>query len=106
MKRPSAGVLINRARESAGLTQTALAHRSGEPQSVISAYERGRRQPSAVALTRLIEAAGFRLIVVPAPRPALDPRRAADQLAQALDLAEALPTRRRPSLLAYPRIPS
>jgi transcriptional regulator with XRE-family HTH domain len=100
------GSLITRARAAAGLTQTALARRSGEPQSVISAYERGRRQPSASALTRLVEAAGFRMILVPAPRPAPDPLRAAHELAEVLELAGTLPTRRRPARLDFPRLPS
>ena len=100
------GGLISRARARAGLTQTALARLSGEPQSVISAYERGRRQPSASALHRLIEAAGYRLILVPAPRPAPDPRRAADELAEALELTGTLPTRKRASRLDFPRLPS
>jgi uncharacterized protein len=101
-----AGRLIGQARRSAGLTQKALAERSGETQSVISAYERGRRQPSASAMNRLIEAAGFRLIVVPAPRPAPEPRHSADQLAQALDLTGALPTGKRSPKLVFPRLPS
>ena len=100
------GSLVRQARASAGLTQTALARLSGEPQSVISAYERGRRQPSASALHRLIEAAGYQLILVPTPRPALDPRRAADELAEALELTGILPTRRRPSPLDFPHLPS
>jgi transcriptional regulator with XRE-family HTH domain len=98
--------LIRSARNRAGMTQTALAHRAREPQSVVSAYERGRRQPSAAALNRLIEAAGFQLIIVPAPRPGPDPGRVARDLADALALADMLPTRRRPSLLDFPRLPS
>lgn len=39
-------------------TQTELAERAGVAQSVISAYEAGRRQPSLPTLARLIEAAG------------------------------------------------
>jgi hypothetical protein len=100
------GWLIGQARAAAGLTQTALARRAGEPQSVISAYERGRRQPSTSALHRLIEAAGYRLILVPTPRPDHDLRRAADELAEALELTGTLPTRRRPSRLDFPRLPS
>jgi uncharacterized protein len=97
--------LIRYARKRAAVTQATLASRAGEPQSVVSAYERGRRQPSAAALNRLIEAAGFQLIVVPAPRPALDPGRTASALADALALADMLPTRRRPSHLDFPRLP-
>jgi predicted transcriptional regulator len=88
------------------MTQTALAQRAGEPQSVISAYERGRRQPSAAALQRVIEAAGFQLIIVPAPRPAHDPGRVARVLADALALADVLPARPRPAHLDFPRLPS
>jgi ribosome-binding protein aMBF1 (putative translation factor) len=102
----TAARLIRTARRSAGISQTALALRAGEPQSVISAYERGRRQPSAMALSRLIEAAGFRLIIVPAPQPSPDVRRASAELSEALTLAEALPRRRRPPRLDYPRLPS
>lgn len=53
--------LIRRARERSGLTQAALAQRSGVPQSVISEYETGRRDPSVTALDRLVGAAGMRL---------------------------------------------
>jgi transcriptional regulator with XRE-family HTH domain len=98
--------LIRTAREAAGLTQTALARRAGEPQSVVSAYERRRRQPSASALHRLVEAAGYRLVLVRAPRPRPDAARLAVELADALALAEVLPQRRRPARLAYPRLPS
>jgi transcriptional regulator with XRE-family HTH domain len=106
MENTAAGArLILDARRSAGLTQTAMARRSGEPQPVISAYERGRRQPSAAALHRLVEASGYRLIIVPAPRAALDLRRAAAELADALELTAVLPTRRRPLRLEFPRLP-
>lgn len=52
------------------LTQDELARMTGLPQSVISAYETGAREPSVGALVRLIEATGheLRLNVVPADR--------------------------------------
>ena len=56
----SAG-LLRRARLAAGLTQTELARRAGVTQSVISAYESGRREPALSTLARLVEAAGARL---------------------------------------------
>lgn len=59
--------MIRRAREDAGLTQSVLAERSGVAQSVISSYEKGRREPSASALDVLLTAAGFRLVVEPEP---------------------------------------
>jgi uncharacterized protein len=57
----TAGVLLRKARQGAGLSQVELAHRAGVTQSVISAYESGRRQPSLPTLTALIEAAGYEL---------------------------------------------
>src|SRR5699024_9604243 len=62
-----ASAMIRQAREDAGLTQSVLAERSGVAQSVISSYEKGRREPSASALDVLLTAAGFRLVVEPEP---------------------------------------
>jgi uncharacterized protein len=59
----SAPSLLRRARVRAGLSQTELAARAGVAQSVISAYEAGRRQPALNTLARLIEAAGYDLLV-------------------------------------------
>ena len=59
----TAGSLLRRARVAAGLSQAELAVRAGVAQSVISAYEAGRRQPSLPTLTRLIDAAGCDLVV-------------------------------------------
>ena len=58
-----AGTLLRRARQSAGLSQVELAARAGVAQSVISAYEAGRRQPSLPTLTALIDATGYELTV-------------------------------------------
>ncbi len=46
---------------SAALTQLQLAARAGVAQSVVSAYENGRREPSFATLRRLIAATGHRL---------------------------------------------
>lgn len=62
-----ASEMIRQAREEAGLTQSALAERSGVAQSVISAYEKGRREPSVSALDTLLKAAGFRLALESEP---------------------------------------
>jgi transcriptional regulator with XRE-family HTH domain len=59
----TAGSLLRRARVGAGMSQAELAFRAGVVQSVISAYEAGRRQPSLPALARLIDAAGCDLVV-------------------------------------------
>jgi len=55
--------LLRRARSQAGMSQAELATRAGVAQSVISAYEAGRRQPALSTLARLIEAAGYDLVV-------------------------------------------
>ena len=57
----SAGGLLREARRRAGLSQTELARRAGVAQSVVSAYESGRRQPALPTLAALVEAAGFDL---------------------------------------------
>lgn len=61
--------LVRRARELSRLTQSELARRAGVPQSVISTYESGQRQPSLPTLRRLIEASGQRLTVDVTPVP-------------------------------------
>jgi transcriptional regulator with XRE-family HTH domain len=92
--------LIKQARRRAGLSQAELARRAGMARSVVNAYEHGRRQPSVDALARILAAAGLELRAAPAVRR-LDDERAGRVLAQVLDLAEALPHRRR-GRLAYP----
>lgn len=54
-------VVLRSARERAHLTQAQLASRAGVTQSVISAYESGRRQPSVPTLAALVAATGFEL---------------------------------------------
>jgi uncharacterized protein len=56
-------VIVRLARRKAGLTQVELAMRAGVTQSVISAYESGRRQPTLPTLESLVEAAGFDLTI-------------------------------------------
>jgi len=92
--------LIAQSRRRTGLRQAELARRAGFPRSVLNAYEHGRRQPSVDALARILSAAGLELRAAPAVRE-LDDERAGRLLAQVLDLAEALPHRRR-GRLAYP----
>jgi transcriptional regulator with XRE-family HTH domain len=90
----SANRLLIDARHRAGVSQAELARRSGLPRSVLNAYEHGRRQPGADVLARIVRAAGFDLRLEPTSR-GVDERRAARILSQVLDLAEALPSRRR-----------
>lgn len=57
----SAATLIREARVRAGLTQADLAARASVTQSVVSAYENGRREPSFDTLRRLVAATGQHL---------------------------------------------
>jgi transcriptional regulator with XRE-family HTH domain len=95
-----AGELIARIHRGSGLTQVELARRAGMPSSVLSAYLRGRRQPSVAALARIAAAAGFELQLAPNGDLA-QIEHAGRVLAQVLDLAEQLPYRPRPEL-SYP----
>lgn len=63
---PSAA-LLQLARLKAGLSQGQLAKRAGVPATMISAYERDRRQPTLATLRRLLRAAGFDLLMHLAP---------------------------------------
>jgi uncharacterized protein len=60
--------LLRAARRAAGLTQAELGRRAGVTQSVISAYEAGRREPALSTLTRLIQATGADLHLEVKPR--------------------------------------
>lgn len=93
--------LIDEARARSGLSQAELARRAGMPRSVVNVYERGNRQPGVDALARIVSAAGLKLHLAPVADP-VDPDRAGRLLAQVLDLAEALPSRRRGSLTPSP----
>lgn len=64
-----AAEVLRHARRESGLTQASLAALAGVPQSVISAYENGRREPSFGALDHLLTAAGLTVEVVPRTRP-------------------------------------
>jgi len=60
MSTPASG-LLRLARSKAGMTQAELGDRAGVPASMISAYERDRRQPTLATLLRLLKAAGYEL---------------------------------------------
>lgn len=93
--------LLREARRRAGLTQSELARKADVPQSVLSAYERGRRQPAAAALSWILRSAGFDLSLRPHP---VDPDRAGRRLRDVLSLLDRLPNRRG-ERLSYPRLP-
>jgi transcriptional regulator with XRE-family HTH domain len=59
----AAAALLREARCRAGLSQTELAVRAGVAQSVISAYETGRREPALSTLAALVDATGYELTV-------------------------------------------
>ena len=61
------GSLLRLARRQAGLTQRQLAAHAGVPQSMIAAYETGRREPTMPTLLKLINAAGLDLRLHLAP---------------------------------------
>jgi predicted nucleotidyltransferase/DNA-binding transcriptional regulator YiaG len=63
----SPGSLLRDARRRANLSQTDVARRAGVAQSVISAYESGRREPAFSTLMRLIAATGHRVEVELSP---------------------------------------
>jgi transcriptional regulator with XRE-family HTH domain len=56
-----AAALLQLARLKAGMSQRDLAERASVPPTMISAYERDRRQPSLTTLLGLLHAAGFEL---------------------------------------------
>ncbi|MFL5910186.1 MAG: helix-turn-helix transcriptional regulator [Gaiellaceae bacterium] len=97
---------LRRAREDAGLSQAALARRARTSQATVSAYESGRKQPSVDTLSRLLAATGRRLTAeatLPREPTPEEHSRAARVLAEVLELAEALPSRKR-GALRYPRL--
>ena len=79
-------------RRRSGQTQAQVAAATGIPVTVLSAYERGRRQPGIDAVARIVAALGFRVEFVPSTTPAIRARR----LEEVLSLAGALPYRPRP----------
>ncbi len=103
--------LIKSVRRRRGLSQAELARRAGTSQPVVSAYERGRRNPTYRTLRKLVEAGGERLqLTASAPRtdlrPPADLREHATRLVDVLSLADAIPARRRSRVLNAPRLVS
>ncbi len=71
----TAASTIREARARAGLTQVGLAAKANIAQSVVSAYEASRREPSFETLRKLVSAAGFDLDVVLVPSEPASSRR-------------------------------
>jgi transcriptional regulator with XRE-family HTH domain len=57
------GELVLSARELSGLSQRQLASRAGTSQPAVAVMESGKRVPTMRTLMRLVEAAGFELVV-------------------------------------------
>lgn len=86
------GTTIRHLRLQRGWSQSQLAELVGIPASVLSAYERGRREPGVSMASRIIDTLGFRIQFTPRP----DPLEQGRVLQQVLELAEALPFAPRP----------
>ncbi len=102
------GSMIRGARLEAGLTQSELAARSATSQATLSAYEHGRKVPSAATLQRILAASGHTLVVENGRRPVRTPSaaanaRAARVLHDVLELAASLPSKPARKL-RYPRL--
>jgi transcriptional regulator with XRE-family HTH domain len=59
------GELLEQVRVGAGLTQEELARRAGTSRPTLSAYEHGRKSPTAATLARLLSMAGWDLAAQP-----------------------------------------
>jgi transcriptional regulator with XRE-family HTH domain len=84
-----AAALVQLARLKAGLSQRELAERASVPATMISAYERDKRQPSLATLLKLIHAAGFEL------RMNLEPYDRHDEILDTLESKRSPDERRR-----------
>ncbi|NRQ30692.1 helix-turn-helix transcriptional regulator [Nonomuraea sp. NN258] len=59
------GLLFKQARHAASMNQQALASVSGTSRTTLSAYEHGRKSPTLETAGRILDAAGFRLVLEP-----------------------------------------
>ena len=86
------GDILSLLRRRTGRTQAEVAAAVGIPAPVLSAYERGRRQPSLAVASRIVEELGYSVKF----DFVLDPSEQARRLRDVLELAEALPHQPRP----------
>lgn len=73
-----AGLTLKAARMKAGLSQRSLARLAATSQPLISRIERGLTIPTTAGLSRLLEAAGFRLRLEVEDAPVVDTHMLAD----------------------------
>ncbi|MER6944462.1 helix-turn-helix domain-containing protein [Nonomuraea sp. NPDC000554] len=59
------GLLLKQARHAASMKQSVLASVSGTSRTTLSAYEHGRKSPTLETAGRILDAAGFRLVLEP-----------------------------------------
>lgn len=85
------GALLRTARTRSGLTQRQLARRAGVDPSVLSAYEKGRREPSAHTFRLLLAAAGTQLTLT----DRWDSRRNGQLFEAVMEMTDHLPQRPR-----------
>ena len=96
------GRMLRDARVKRGWTQGRLGRSAGLPQSVISAYESGAREPSFSAMRRLVRAMGMDLTLIPRPWSGPDPSVSARRLEEVLELSEGMHLHPRKTALRYP----
>lgn len=85
---------LRSARQRAGLSLRALADRAGTSHAAISAYEQGRKQPSAAVFLRILEACGNAVEIHQEPRiREADGIPRGEELAAVLRLAAQFPAR-------------
>jgi len=65
MSRRDYSNILEHARDAAGLSQAALAERSGTSRPTLSAYEHGRKSPRLDTAQRILREAGFDLVLSP-----------------------------------------
>jgi transcriptional regulator with XRE-family HTH domain len=89
-----AALIIRTARRQSELSLRALAARAGTSHATLSAYEKGRVDPTTTVLSRIIAAAGQSLEATLLGVPSsMDGMSTGDELMAVLELAEQFPAR-------------
>lgn len=87
----AASRLLRLARRRREWSQAEFARRAGIPASQLCAYETGAKQPGTSTLVRLLAIAGYELYLA---EPKFDRVRQSQELAQVLELVDAMPPSR------------